>query len=212
VLDGFTSMLRRPDGVEIEFGVSLDARFGALIAASSAGAHLTVRLRWGGEPPAGEAHPRQPLRTIVLNGCRAVPQQLAGIYRAAWRMTRLPSAAAATLRVVGSGPCRVGGCGRAGPGGLADLVGCGGGGAGGVVPDGLAFGGGVAPGRGRVVTVVLAGMAGSSWIVVEVRTYGAGGCDIGPLPGSLVTGSVVPCSFPVSGCARSASALPGRGW
>jgi hypothetical protein len=50
VLDGFRSMLRRPDEVEVEFGVTLDATFGALIASSSTGVHLTVSLRWTGEP------------------------------------------------------------------------------------------------------------------------------------------------------------------
>lgn len=53
VLDGFRTMLRRPDEVEIEFGVTLDARFGALIASSSAGTHLTVSLRWKGQDPDG---------------------------------------------------------------------------------------------------------------------------------------------------------------
>jgi hypothetical protein len=53
VLDSFRSMMRRPDEVEIEFGVTLDARFGALIASSSAGAHLTVSLRWSGSQDPG---------------------------------------------------------------------------------------------------------------------------------------------------------------
>lgn len=46
----------RPDAVEIEFGVKLSAEAGALIARTTADAHLTVKLSWSpGHPgePAG---------------------------------------------------------------------------------------------------------------------------------------------------------------
>ncbi|MFI6639876.1 CU044_2847 family protein [Streptomyces sp. NPDC050504] len=36
----------RPDSVEIEFGVQLTAEAGAVIAKSSVGGHLTVKLAW----------------------------------------------------------------------------------------------------------------------------------------------------------------------
>lgn len=41
----------RPDEVEIEFGITLDAESGALIAKAAAGASLTVRLTWGADRP-----------------------------------------------------------------------------------------------------------------------------------------------------------------
>jgi len=44
----------KPDEVEIEFGVKLSAEAGALIARTSADAHLTVKLSWSPErTPAG---------------------------------------------------------------------------------------------------------------------------------------------------------------
>jgi hypothetical protein len=44
VLDAFRAL--RPDGLEIEFGLRLDAAVGAVIAKASAGAHFTVKLTW----------------------------------------------------------------------------------------------------------------------------------------------------------------------
>jgi hypothetical protein len=46
VMDGFRGMARRPEEIEIGFGVTLDGKIGGVIAASSAAAHLEVRLRW----------------------------------------------------------------------------------------------------------------------------------------------------------------------
>lgn len=48
VLAGFQSMPHHPDEVEIQLGVSFDARFGMVIANAASGAHLDVTLRWGG--------------------------------------------------------------------------------------------------------------------------------------------------------------------
>ncbi|QEV65227.1 hypothetical protein CP982_40210 [Streptomyces spectabilis] len=45
------ALAHRPDEVEVEFGITLDAESGALIAKVSAGASLTVRLAWGPGPP-----------------------------------------------------------------------------------------------------------------------------------------------------------------
>jgi len=36
----------RPDEVELEFGINLDAEVGALVAKSSAGAQLVIKLKW----------------------------------------------------------------------------------------------------------------------------------------------------------------------
>lgn len=58
VLDGFRSMYRKPDEVEIELGVSFDASFGMVIAEASSGAHLTVKLRWTND--ADEEQPKLP--------------------------------------------------------------------------------------------------------------------------------------------------------
>jgi hypothetical protein len=46
VMDGFRGMARCPEEIEIGFGVTLDGKIGGVIAASSAGAHLDVKLRW----------------------------------------------------------------------------------------------------------------------------------------------------------------------
>lgn len=48
VLAGFQSMAKRPDEVEIQLGVSFDARFGMVIANTAGAAHLDVTLRWCG--------------------------------------------------------------------------------------------------------------------------------------------------------------------
>jgi hypothetical protein len=41
-------LAQRPDEVEVEFGLKLDAAGGALIARAGVEAHLTVTLKWGG--------------------------------------------------------------------------------------------------------------------------------------------------------------------
>jgi Trypsin-co-occurring domain 1 len=52
VIDAFRALPRRPDGVEVRFGVSLDAKVGAVIASGTAGVHLDVTLRWDPEAEA----------------------------------------------------------------------------------------------------------------------------------------------------------------
>ncbi|MFI0424006.1 CU044_2847 family protein [Spongiactinospora sp. 9N601] len=42
----------RPDGIEIEFGVRLNAEAGAVIAKTTAEGHLTVKLTWQQHPEA----------------------------------------------------------------------------------------------------------------------------------------------------------------
>ncbi|MEV6775330.1 CU044_2847 family protein [Streptomyces syringium] len=56
-LSGFRSMEARPDEVQIQFGVRLNAEAGAVIAKTSADGHLQVSLTWRrevapAEPPA----------------------------------------------------------------------------------------------------------------------------------------------------------------
>ena len=41
----------RPDEVEVEFGINLDAEAGALLAKASSGAQLKVALKWSIEQP-----------------------------------------------------------------------------------------------------------------------------------------------------------------
>jgi hypothetical protein len=50
VIDGFRAMARRPEEIEVSFGVTLDGRLGGVIASANAGAHLDVTLRWRGSP------------------------------------------------------------------------------------------------------------------------------------------------------------------
>jgi NTP-dependent ternary system trypsin peptidase co-occuring protein len=50
VIDGFRGMARRPEEIEICFGVTLDSKLGGVIASANAGAHLDVTLRWHGSP------------------------------------------------------------------------------------------------------------------------------------------------------------------
>ncbi|MGV9503850.1 CU044_2847 family protein [Streptomyces sp. NPDC003642] len=49
--DAVGGLSHRPDEVEVEFGITLDAESGALIAKAAAGASLTVRLTWGADQP-----------------------------------------------------------------------------------------------------------------------------------------------------------------
>jgi hypothetical protein len=46
MIDGFRTMARRPEEIEICFGVTLDGKLGGVIASANAGAHLDVKLRW----------------------------------------------------------------------------------------------------------------------------------------------------------------------
>jgi hypothetical protein len=39
-------LARRPDEIEVEFGLKLDAAGGALLARAGVEAHLTVTLKW----------------------------------------------------------------------------------------------------------------------------------------------------------------------
>jgi Trypsin-co-occurring domain 1 len=48
VIDGFRRLASQPDAVEISFGVTLDGKLGGIIASTTAGAHLQVKLRWHG--------------------------------------------------------------------------------------------------------------------------------------------------------------------
>ncbi|MEU6535374.1 CU044_2847 family protein [Streptomyces sp. NPDC047000] len=52
MIDQFRSTARRPDEVEVTFGVTLDAKLGAVLASANGGAHLDVTLRWSGTEPA----------------------------------------------------------------------------------------------------------------------------------------------------------------
>src|SRR4051812_29664940 len=46
MIDEFRSLARRPDEVEVSFGVVLDGRLGAVIASANGSAHLDISLRW----------------------------------------------------------------------------------------------------------------------------------------------------------------------
>jgi Trypsin-co-occurring domain 1 len=47
-MDTFRAMTRRPEEVEITFGVTFDGKLGGVIASTNAGAQLQVMLRWHG--------------------------------------------------------------------------------------------------------------------------------------------------------------------
>ena len=55
-MDTFRGMPRRPEDVEIAFGVTFDGRLGGVIASANTGAQLQVKLRWRGsaEPAAAD--------------------------------------------------------------------------------------------------------------------------------------------------------------
>jgi Trypsin-co-occurring domain 1 len=56
MIDGFRTMARRPEEIEICFGVTLDGKLGGVIASANAGAHLDVKLRWhGSDAPGSDA-------------------------------------------------------------------------------------------------------------------------------------------------------------
>jgi hypothetical protein len=52
-LKSFRDEALRPDEVEIEFGIKLNATAGAVIAKSSIEGHLVVKLKWTREPDLG---------------------------------------------------------------------------------------------------------------------------------------------------------------
>jgi hypothetical protein len=49
-MDTFRAMTRRPEEVEITFGVTFDGKLGGVIASANAGAQLQVTLRWHSPP------------------------------------------------------------------------------------------------------------------------------------------------------------------
>jgi hypothetical protein len=53
IIDGFRTMARRPEEIEVCFGVTLDGKLGGVIASANAGAHLDVTLRWHGSDAHG---------------------------------------------------------------------------------------------------------------------------------------------------------------
>ncbi|MFG2692994.1 CU044_2847 family protein [Kitasatospora sp. NPDC048407] len=46
VIDAFRALPRRPDEIEVKFGVKLDGSVGVILAGGSAGVHFDVTLRW----------------------------------------------------------------------------------------------------------------------------------------------------------------------
>lgn len=64
VIDKFHELPGRPAEIEISFGVKLDAAMGAVIAATTVGAHLDVTLRWTCPPPAASV-PETPPSVIA---------------------------------------------------------------------------------------------------------------------------------------------------
>lgn len=55
----FRAGVTRPDGIEVEFGVKLNAEAGAVIAKSSVEGHFTVKLSWR-RPDEQTAHETEP--------------------------------------------------------------------------------------------------------------------------------------------------------
>lgn len=53
-LSTFRDGALKPDGVEIEFGISLNAEVGAVIAKTAVEGHLTVKLSWASKEQAPE--------------------------------------------------------------------------------------------------------------------------------------------------------------
>lgn len=49
-LSQFQDMARKPDNVEIKFGVKLDAQAGAVIAKTGVQGHFEIKLTWKREP------------------------------------------------------------------------------------------------------------------------------------------------------------------
>ncbi|GAA2264261.1 MULTISPECIES: CU044_2847 family protein [Kitasatospora] len=53
VIDAFRALPRRPDEIEVKFGVKLDGSVGVILAGGSAGVRFDVTLRWSPENAAG---------------------------------------------------------------------------------------------------------------------------------------------------------------
>lgn len=49
-LEVFRGGVTRPDGIDVEFGVKLNAEAGAIIAKTSVEGHFTVKLSWRRQP------------------------------------------------------------------------------------------------------------------------------------------------------------------
>ena len=64
VIDGFRAMARRPEEIEICFGVTLDGKLGGVIASANAGAHLDVTLRWHGSSGEADGNAQPDNRTL----------------------------------------------------------------------------------------------------------------------------------------------------
>ncbi|MFF0573250.1 CU044_2847 family protein [Streptosporangium saharense] len=54
-IESFRSGRLKPDQIEIEFGVKLNAETGALIAKASTEGQLTIKLTWSSGPPPRDA-------------------------------------------------------------------------------------------------------------------------------------------------------------
>lgn len=54
-IESFRSGRLKPDQIEIEFGVKLNAETGALIAKASTEGQLTIKLTWSSGPPSRDA-------------------------------------------------------------------------------------------------------------------------------------------------------------
>ncbi|MDQ0994701.1 CU044_2847 family protein [Streptomyces sp. V3I7] len=48
VMSTIRAQARRPDEVQVKFGVQLDSKLGAVIASTKAGVHLEISLQWRG--------------------------------------------------------------------------------------------------------------------------------------------------------------------
>jgi Trypsin-co-occurring domain 1 len=54
-LERLHGLAQRPDGIEVEFGVRLNAQVGAVIARTQADGHLKVKLAWNPPPDRPDA-------------------------------------------------------------------------------------------------------------------------------------------------------------
>jgi hypothetical protein len=57
VIEKFRELPGEPHEIEIQFGVKLDATFGAVIATAAVGTHLDITLRWDRRALAGDPAP-----------------------------------------------------------------------------------------------------------------------------------------------------------
>jgi len=56
VLDAMHSLAQRPEAVEVQFGVKLSGKVGAVLSSVSGEAHFLVTLRWPKQPSDSKAH------------------------------------------------------------------------------------------------------------------------------------------------------------